>query len=254
MLAFERHNKILELLYNNKKVTTNELTNILNVSVCTIRNDLNRLEKDGLLKRIHGGAIIPPGLKPEHSYTSRVSKNQYEKNIICKRAFEFIKDTQSIILDASSTVIALAKLINNSNFRLTIITNGILTALELKDNPNINVILTGGVVRPKSAALEGLLGKNLISQINADYAFVSARGFTLEEGLTEFNIYESELKRLLLTRAKNIVALLDSTKLEKDSIYSFSMPEQLNALITDAKAPQQYIEKYKSAGINTFIV
>lgn len=253
MLAFERHNKIIELLYKNKKVTTNELMDILDVSVCTIRNDLNKLEKDGLLKRIHGGAILPPGLMPEQSYTFRVSRNQHEKNIICKKAFEFINDTQSIILDASSTVIALAKLISNSNFRLTIITNGILTALELKDNPNINVILTGGVVRPKSTALEGLLSKNLISQINADFAFVSARGFTLDEGLTEFNIYEAELKKLLLSRAKKIIALLDSSKLEENSIYSFANPDQINTIITDSKAPSAYIEKYKSAGINIII-
>lgn len=254
MLAFERHNKIIDLLYKNKKVTTNELVNLLHVSVCTIRNDLNKLEKDGLLKRIHGGAIIPQGIMPDQSYNSRQSKNQFEKNIICEKAFELIKNDQSIILDASSTVITLAKLIYNSNLRLTVITNGINTALELKDNSNINVILTGGVVRPKSTALEGILGKSLISQINADIAFVSARGFTLEEGLTEFNIYEAELKRLLLSRTKSIIALLDSSKLEDNSIYSFAKPNQIKTLITDSKASLECVDKYRKAGINVIVV
>ncbi|MGF7431905.1 DeoR/GlpR family DNA-binding transcription regulator [Thermoanaerobacterium thermosaccharolyticum] len=254
MLAFERHNKIIDLLYKNKKVTTIELANFLGASVCTIRNDLNKLEKDGLLKRIHGGAIIPEGTIPDQSYNLRQSKNQFEKNIICEKAFEFIKDNQSIIIDASSTVIALSKLIFNSNFRLTVITNGINTALELKDNPNINVILTGGVVRPKSNALEGILGKNLISQVNVDMAFISAHGFTLEEGLTEFNIYEAELKKLLLSRTKNIIALLDSSKLENNSIYSFAKASQINILITDSKASQEIVNKYRKAGINVIVV
>lgn len=253
MLAFERHNKILDLLYENKKVTTQELENLLKVSACTIRNDLNKLEKNGLLKRTHGGAMLPQNVQMDLSFTNRQSKNQSEKNIIGKYACSLIKNGQCIIIDASSTSIFLAKYLNTTNLRVTVITNGLFTALELKDNHNINVILVGGVVRPKSGSLEGLLGKNLISQINADVAFLSARGFTLEEGLTEFNIYEAELKKLLVSRAKKIVALLDFSKIGTNSISSFAQSNQVDTIITDFNSPSSTLDEYKKSGINVLV-
>ncbi len=152
MLAFERHNKILDLLYKNKKVTNDNLSKLIGVSACTIRNDLNKLEKDGLIKRIHGGAVLPEIINRDLSFPSRKSKNQVEKNVIGNKAYDFIKDGQCIIIDASSTSISLARRLSKTNLRITVVTNGIYTALALKDNNNINVILVGGVVRPKSGA------------------------------------------------------------------------------------------------------
>ncbi|MBA5849836.1 DeoR/GlpR transcriptional regulator [Clostridium sp. cel8] len=254
MLAFERHNKILELLYKNKKVTTHGLSEMINVSACTIRNDLNKLEKDGLIKRIHGGAVLPETVqKRDLSFTIRKGKNQDEKNIIGKKAYDFIKDGQCIIIDASSTAVSFAKYLSKTDFRITVLTNGIYTALELKDNNNINVILVGGVVRSKSGALEGLMGKNLISQINADIAFLSARGFTLEQGLTEFNIYEAELKKLLVSRAEKIVAMLDFSKLEVNSISSFADSKKVDTIITDSNSPENVLDKYRKYGINVVV-
>lgn len=253
MLAFERHNKILELLYKNKKVTTYGLSQLIDVSACTIRNDLNKLEKDGLIKRIHGGAILPQTVQRDLSFPSRKSKNQAEKNTIGKKAYDLIKDGQCIIVDASSTSVSFAKYLNETDLRITVITNGIYTALELKDNNNINVILVGGVVRPKSGSLEGLMGKNLISQINADTAFLSARGFTLEEGLTEFNIYEAELKKLLVSRANKVVAMLDFSKLGVNSISSFADSKKVDTIITDENSSQDLLKKYREYGINIIV-
>ncbi|MCH3964643.1 MAG: DeoR/GlpR family DNA-binding transcription regulator [Clostridium sp.] len=253
MLAFERHNKILELLYKDKKVTTDGLSKLINVSACTIRNDLNKLEKDGLIKRIHGGAVLPQTIQRELSFPSRKSKNQNEKNAIGKKAYDLVKDGQCIIIDASSTSMSFAKYLNKTDFRITVITNGIYTALELKDNNNINVILVGGVVRPKSGSLEGLMGKNLISQINADVAFLSARGFTMEEGLTEFNIYEAELKKLLISRARKVVAMLDFSKLEVNSISSFADSKQVDTIITDYNSQKDILEKYEKCGIDVIV-
>ncbi|AND85624.1 DeoR family transcriptional regulator [Clostridium tyrobutyricum] len=253
MLAFERHNKILDLLYKNKKVTNDNLSKLIGVSACTIRNDLNKLEKDGLIKRIHGGAVLPEIINRDLSFPSRKSKNQVEKNVIGNKAYDFIKDGQCIIIDASSTSISLARRLSKTNLRITVVTNGIYTALALKDNNNINVILVGGVVRPKSGALEGLLGKNLVSQINAEIAFISARGFTVEQGLTEFNIYEGELKKFLISRAKKIVAMLDFSKLEVNSISSFADPKRVDTIITDFNSSKELLEKYKKYGIDVIV-
>ncbi|SHJ43019.1 DeoR/GlpR family DNA-binding transcription regulator [Propionispora hippei] len=252
MLPLERRTKILEVLYKQKKITTNELEELLGVSACTIRNDLRKLEEDGLVERSHGGAVIPQSIQQNFSFSKRQLINKHEKDIICRKALDFIRNGNCIIIDASSTCLTLAKHLHDFE-RLMVVTNGIYTALELKDNPNINLILTGGIVRPKSGSLEGLLAKNLINQINADVIFVSAQGFTLEEGLTDFNLHECELKKLMISKAKKVVALLDYLKIDRNSSASFARSNQVDVIITDAKAPQSCIEKYRQAGIEVVI-
>ncbi len=101
--------------------------------------------------------------------------------------------------------------------------------------------------------MEGLLGKNLVSQINAEIAFISARGFTVEQGLTEFNIYEGELKKFLISRAKKIVAMLDFSKLEVNSISSFADPKRVDTIITDFNSSKELLEKYKKYGIDVIV-
>jgi DeoR/GlpR family transcriptional regulator of sugar metabolism len=249
MLAFERYNKIIELLHENKKVTTDELNKFFGVSSCTIRNDLNKLEKDGLLRKIHGGAVLPYNQDKNIDFNARQKSNMSEKDAICKCALKYVRNGQCILLDASSTSLTLAKHLHSFD-RLTVVTTGIYTALELKDDPNITVILTGGVVTKKSSSLEGLLGKNLVSTINADIAFVSAHGFTLEEGLSDFNVYEAELKKTLVKRAKKTIALLDYSKLGRNSTASFALTNEVNLIITDDKADKSLLDEYRKANIN----
>ncbi|SKA87746.1 transcriptional regulator, DeoR family [Clostridium sp. USBA 49] len=249
MFAFERHDKIMDLLNKKKQVTVLELSELLNVSVSTIRNDLTKLEKDGFLTKTHGGAVLQKDDDKYIAFTERMTKHIKEKEAIANEAVTLINDDQSIILDASSTSLALAKKLHNFK-RLTVITNGLYTALELKDNPNIKVILTGGLVTPGSFSLEGLLGENLVKSIHADLCFMSAKGFTIKEGLTDFNIYEAELKKMLAKKSNKLIALLDHSKLDMISIASFSPASDIYKLITDEKAPKQLIEKYKSSNIN----
>ena len=251
MLILERHNKIITLLNKNLRMTTNELCKELNVSAATIRNDLNFLEKENLLKKYHGGAAII-----EQHFTMDIHKREREHDIekdeIASEAIKLISSDQCIILDASSTSLALAKKLHVFH-RLTVVTNGIYTMLTLKDIPNITVIFIGGIVTKNSACTEGLLGSDLLSKINADIAFVSSHGFTLNEGLTDFNIYEVELKRQMLKRAKKSVALLDYSKFEHISTACFAKSSDIDLIITDRKAEDSSINKYKKSGINVII-
>ncbi len=106
-----------------------------------------------------------------------------------------IHDKNCIFLDASTTALEIARLLKEENIRLTVLTNGISTAIELRDNPAITVILLGGMLRNGSMALEGPFGTSILNQIHVDILFTSARGFTVEEGLTDFSVYEVELKK-----------------------------------------------------------
>lgn len=252
MLAIERKKFILNYLKEHGNITTNEVCRLLEVSPATARNDLNRLEKEKLVLKTHGGASL---LETENSafassfaFCERQQVNQREKEAIADVAAKLIEDNQCIIMDASSTTLTLAKKLSKFN-RLVVVTNGIYTMLELKDMPNVTVISIGGIVTKKSGSVEGLLGKGLLSNINADIAFVSARGFTLEEGLTDFNIYESELKQEMIRHSRKVVALLDSSKLETTSTANFCDTEGVDLLITDSGADEGTLAKYRKAGM-----
>ncbi|SCH50539.1 Glycerol-3-phosphate regulon repressor [uncultured Clostridium sp.] len=248
MLTLERHNQIMELLYKNTRMTTNELCEQLNVSAATIRNDLNFLEKEQLIKKFHGGATLPDQSN-NLEFHKRDKINNIEKENIANEALNLIKNDQCILLDASSTSLSLAKKLHIFD-RLTVVTNGIYAMLALKDVPNITVIFIGGIVTKNSGCTEGLLGVDLLSKINADISFVSAHGFTLNEGLTDFNIYEVELKKQMLKRSKKSIALLDFSKFENVSTASFCKSNELDLIITDNKADNKALEKYRNAGIN----
>ena len=255
MMQLERQNEISNYLKKNRKATTNELSELLNVSATTIRTDLNRMEKENLLIKTHGGAVYrdPSSeateltARPYH-FHDRESENIVEKEVIASRAVQYIKDNMCIILDASSTAYTLARKLGTQN-KLTVITNGIYTALELKDNPNITVILVGGIVTQQSASIEGLLGHDLLHQIHADIAFVSARGFSIEEGMTDFSIYEAELKKEFINRSAKCIALVDHTKFDSTSISSFASPDDLNLIITDCGIDQTILDLYTSTGV-----
>ncbi len=253
MLAIERHNRILKLLADNVHITTNELSELLEVSAATIRNDLNKLEKDKLILKTHGGATLlsPAMQRPQNifPFNEREFKNSSEKEAISNMALRHIEEGQCIILDASSTALAVARKLGRFS-RLTVITNGIYTMLALKDIPNITVIFIGGIVTKNSGSTEGLLGYDLLNHINADTAFVSAHGFTLKEGLTDFNIYEAELKKQMVLHSRKRIALLDHTKFEHISTASFCFSKDINSVITDEQINPQLLSQYKNSGIN----
>lgn len=161
--------------------------------------------------------------------------------IIAKKAIKHISHKDCILLDASTTGLELARLLRDSNMKLTVVTNGISTAIELKENPGINVILIGGMTRMGSMAIEGLLGINILDKINIDTMFTSASGFTIEEGLTDFNVYEVELKKVMANKAEKIIALLDMSKIGTSSIATFAKCEQIDTLIVDDKLSDEYI-------------
>ncbi|MEF2244187.1 MULTISPECIES: DeoR/GlpR family DNA-binding transcription regulator [unclassified Paenibacillus] len=241
MLAPERRNRIIQILNENRQLLVKDVSIELGVSEGTLRNDLKILEEDGLLERTHGGAVLPKQHIPEYTFQSRIMANQEEKRMIGKAAAQFVQNGQCIILDASSTSLELARHLVQYDY-LTVITNGLATAQELVSNPHISVIVVGGVLRPGSSSLEGMLGKGLLSQIHADIFFTSAHGFTTTAGLADFSIYEAELKKLMVSNVSKVVALLDHTKLNRRSITSFADMSQIDTLITDPGADPEFLK------------
>ncbi|GIP41395.1 DeoR family transcriptional regulator [Paenibacillus sp. J31TS4] len=248
MLAPERRNRIMQILNEEKQILVKDISVVLSVSEGTLRNDLKILEEDGLIERTHGGAVLPKPPNHEYTFHSRSQINQAEKMAIGRSAARLVQNGQCIILDASSTSLELAKQLISFDY-LTVVTNGLATAQELTRNPRINVIVVGGVLRPGSSSLEGLLGRGLLSQIHADVFFTSAQGFTVAEGLTDFSVYEAELKKSIVVNVSKVVALLDSTKLGRRSIATFAELPQIHTLITDAGADRSFLHTLKGVEV-----
>ncbi|QHZ49190.1 DeoR/GlpR transcriptional regulator [Bacillus sp. NSP9.1] len=242
MFAAERRNLILEHLMENNRITVKSLSKSLKVSEATLRTDLKVMEKEGLLTRTHGGAVLNKESSQDNSFSERAKKNTEYKIAIARKAAEFIAYKDCVVLDASTTALELARILKHTDVKMTVVTNGISAALELKENPDINVILIGGMLRRGSMALEGLLGVNTLEKINVDKIFTSASGFTIEDGLTDFNVYEVELKKALIKKASKVIALLDHTKMGDSSIASFAATDQIDCIITDMNTPEHILD------------
>lgn len=221
------------MLQEKKRITVQELHKNLGVSAATLRSDLNNMEVEGLLTRTHGGAVLNDDTNSETSFSAREKKNNKEKISIATKALDLVEEKQCILLDASSTALELARCLKNNPIRLTVVTNGIQTALELKENPSITVILIGGVLTKGSNFIEGTLGLDMLNQVNIDLMFTSANGFSLEKGLTDFNLYEVQLKREMINHAKKVIALIDHSKIGNNSAAIFADIRNIDVLITD---------------------
>lgn len=253
MFVSERRSIIMETLKEKKRVTVKELAERIGVSEATLRTDLNQLEQDGLLTRTHGGAVLNGELEIETRFSVRKMKNKKEKQKIALKALELVQEKQCIILDASSTVLELASYIKKQSTQLTVITSGIQTALELIENPEITVILVGGVITKGSGAIEGTLGLNILDSVNIDTMFTSSNGFTFESGLTDFNLYEVTLKKEMIKRAENVIALIDSTKIGKNSSAVFAETEHVDTLISDKEIDKELLGKLTNSGVRVVI-
>ncbi|WP_078392889.1 DeoR/GlpR family DNA-binding transcription regulator [Shouchella patagoniensis] len=250
LFATERQTKIMEHLLSKNRLTVKELSEKMGVSGATLRLDLRKMEEEGLLLRTHGGAVLKETDQDnDTSFSNRVITNVVAKSAIAKKAYTIIKPNTSILLDASSTCLELAKLLKETSMKLTVVTSGIYTAFEMIENPRITTILIGGIVGKSGSTIEGTFGVSMLDHININYFFTSSNGFSFQNGLTDFNIYEVELKKEMVKKAEKIVALVDQSKMNHTSISSFASLEQIDTFISDYQPTEDWINKIQSKGI-----
>ena len=250
MTTFERRHSLLELLRKQPGLRVPELATSLGVSEGTVRNDLNALDQQGKLTRVHGGAVLnePPPFQ-SNSFMLRFQKNTAAKLAIAREAAALVNDGDSILLDASSTCYYFARALSGCN-KLRVITNGFEVARELSQNFSNTVILIGGVVSYDSSSVTGLLSEQIISELHIQKAFFSCSGFSLERGMTEVHLGEAQIKQKAIKSSHQVIALIDSSKFGKDDLTSFARPEEITCLITDTGLSPEWVEKLQEAGID----
>ena len=249
MTTYERRQSLLETLRKQPGLRVPELAKALDVSEGTVRNDLNALEEEGRLKRVHGGAVLNQQAQfQNHSFLRRYKENESAKRAIAHEAALLVKDGDSILLDASSTVYYLARALGERQ-DLRVVTNGFEVARELAGNPSNNVILIGGVVNNNSSSVTGLLSERIIEEIRIEKAFLSCSGFSLERGMIEILFAEAQIKRKALESSKQLFALVDSSKFGREDLTPFARPNQITHLFTDAKITEEWKARLQEASI-----
>ncbi|GAC1384486.1 MAG: DeoR/GlpR family DNA-binding transcription regulator [Herpetosiphon sp.] len=233
--AAERRKSLLSLLAERKQISVAEASNALGVSEVTVRTDFAALEKEGLLQRVWGGATLPGQGRMEGSFATRLQMQDAEKQAIAAAAVEMVRDGETLLLDASTTAFAVAKLLKDRKRDLTIITNGLHAALELSSTSNFTVIVVGGVVRSRTGSIVGPFGEHVLASLHTAKGFFSARGLSIRQGLSEATVQEGQSKALMVEHAEQVIAILDSTKLGRTSLTSFCAIDRIDQVITAGK-------------------
>lgn len=247
-----RREQILGYLAAHDRAAVGELSQALGVSEVTIRKDLDLLESQGLLLRVHGGAMASGRGRLELHFATREQEHLEEKRRIAQAAARLIRSGQRIFLDASTTALQVARLLKDRE-DLTVVTNGLYTALELNFSAGITTLVVGGTMRHRSSSLVGSLSADLLQRLRIDIGFFGARGVTAD-GLMEDDLDEAQLKQRLVQVSALAVGIVDASKFGTTAFSVFALPHEIDRIITDAAAPAAIVEALRAQEIAVDLV
>lgn len=248
MYAEERHQLIVERARCAGRVDVAALAELFDVTAETVRRDLTTLERQGLLRRVHGGAIPVERLGFEPALATRDAAATSEKQSIAKAALAELPNEGAILLDAGSTTARLAESLPLDR-ELTVVTNALPIALTLAARPNVIVHLLGGRVRGRTMATVGAWATRLLADTYVDVAFMGTNGISVERGLTTPDVAEAEIKRAMIASARRTVVLADHTKVGVDHFARFAAIDDVDVLVTDSGIDAGLALDLDSAGV-----
>ncbi len=252
LFAEERQRSVLERLRQKGKVTVEELTHAFRVSPPTIRADLSRLESEGLLQRTHGGAIAVGNTLYEPTYSERAVLRQSEKHAIAAAAAGLVNDGETVMIDAGTTCHEIALALKDFR-KLTVVTNSIASAEALSGNDGIDTILIGGIIQSRRRATLGALATDFLDQIQCDKAFVAMSGVDVDAGFTVVDFDAAQLKRKMLEKCKQAVAVADSSKIGQ-ICFAFVAPlRAADVFVTDSGISSESRSAIADAGIELVV-
>jgi DeoR family transcriptional regulator, fructose operon transcriptional repressor len=246
--AEERHEQIVAAARADGRVEVSRLADDLRVTPETIRRDLTALERRGLLRRVHGGAIPIERLGFEPGVDARAAAMTSEKERIAKAALEQLPAEGSILLDAGTTSARLADLLPLDR-ELTVVTNALDIAVRLASRANLTVLVLGGRVRGRTLAAVDVWAVETLRDTFVDVAFIGTNGVSVERGLTTPDPTEAAVKRAMIAAARRTVLLADHTKVGNDHLVRFADLEAIDTFITDAQVDVDLASELEAAGL-----
>ena len=252
MYAEERQEAILTTARTDGRVDVLSMTEKLGVTAETVRRDLTALERRGLVRRVHGGALPVERLLAEPTVATKRAHSASEKSRIAQRALQEIPDRGTVLLDSGTTTLALAGLIP-PDMRLTVITNSIDVASVLSSAPKVDLLMLGGRVRQRTGAAVGEWMTQSLGTLNVDVAFVGTNGFAVDRGLTTPDQAEATAKHAMVQAARRLVVLADSSKAGQVHLHRFAEVTDIALLITDSGLDEDTIQDFDTAGVEVAV-
>ena len=253
MYAEERQQVILERARARGRVDVTALADEFTVTTETIRRDLTILERHGVVRRVHGGAIPVERLGFEPALATRESVMTAEKTRIAKAALAELPDEGSILLDAGSTTARLADELPTDR-ELTVVTHSVNIALTLSTRPNLTIMLVGGRLRSRTLATVDAWALQALRETFVDVAFIATNGISVERGLTTPDSAEAMIKRAAVASSRRCVLLADHTKIGNDCFTRFAELKDIDTFITDDRVDRATVNEMAQAGPRIVIV
>lgn len=232
MYQEERQAVILDRARARGRVDVAELAADFDVTPETVRRDLSALERHGLLRRVHGGAISVERLGFEPGLQTRDATMAGEKDRIARAALAELPAEGAILLDAGTTTARMAEMLP-SDRELTVVTNALPIAMALSARPNLNVLTVGGRIRGRTLAMVDQWALRVLSETYVDVAFLGANGVSVQRGLTTPDVAEAATKRAMIRAARRVVVLADHSKFGNDCFARFGELDEVDTLISD---------------------
>ena len=253
----ERWADIVETVRRSGRITVTDICDRFGISEMTARRDLAELDRVGLLRRVHGGAIASLGRSYEPPYQTRSAMRGAAKRAIGHRAAEMVVDGDSIGLDIGTTTLEIVSGLSDKH-NLTIVTaslpiaNAVVSQLAL--GTDVRLILAGGVFRAGELSMIGPIPALTFQNLHVDKAFIAVGGLSLEDGLTDFNLEDAEVKRPLLHNAQHKIVVADGSKLGRTTFASIGPLSLVDTVVTDQSAPPETVQGLQQMGIAVVVV
>lgn len=251
MIQAERHERILGLIHREGTVAVNELVQALQASPATIRRDLDELERRHALLRTHGGARVP-GHTDELQFAAKLTARLPEKRRIGAAAAAAIAPGQTVGCGGGTTVMQMAKALKQA--RLRMVTTAINIAMELAAAEGIEVLVTGGQLRPASCETVGHVAERTLADVTLDIAVIGVDGLCPRHGLTTYDLAEAHVNRVLLGRARQVWILADHSKFGAVLSAVIAPISAVARVFTDAAAPRGMVTMLRRAGVTVSVV
>lgn len=254
MMQEVRQASILNILHENGSVKIKDLAKQFDVSIVTIRRDLDELAAAGLVTKVYGGAVMPQRYRAGclQILDTSGSSHHREKELIGAAAAALVREGETILLDIGETVLEVAKNIRNRQ-NITILTPSVPVLTELSST-SLPVYSLGGCMRNREMAFYGSLALYSLNQFCVDKAFIGCGGLTIDHGITDYSSDSAELHTAIAQRAKQSILVTDSSKFCRDAFAVIGPIECVDIIITDSNIPPEYAEAIRSRGVELKIV
>lgn len=254
MYAAERRALLATRLSEDGRVSVVDAAGELGVSGETIRRDLDALQRHGLARRVHGGAVARAVAQVvELDLTDREAQHAPEKDLIARAAVKLLPRVDGwVAIDAGTTTAALVDALpGDASFDA--VTHGTAIASRLAHHDGVSLLVVGGRVRPTTAAAVGAETVAAYARLRVDVAFLGANGLSLERGLTTPDVEEAAVKRAIVASARTVVVLADSSKIDAEYALSFAAVEDVDVLVTDRGVSREQTARLQRAGVEVVV-